>query len=390
MTFRKTLFWLHLLAGLIAGLSIGIMCFTGTALAFEKELVAFAERDARRIAPPVAETPRLSLAELQARVSTAHPNAKLSGLALENHPLAAVAFTAGRNETFYAHPFTGEIRQVASTRTRDFLQLMEDWHRQLALGGPNRPLGKAINGAGNLAFFFLAVSGLYLWWPRKWRTKGLKRSLWFVPAANAKARDWNWHNVIGLWSAPVLIVLTLTALPISYRWAGNLIFTLTGTPPPPPTSAPAPAAPTAPSASLPTHAAQAQPLSAEILIARAQKELPTWTSLRYRAANPAAAPTSATVAVRTADAWPRTALTTLTLDPFTGEILKTNGYANLNAAQRVRSWTRFLHTGEALGALGQFVAALASLGGCVLVYTGFALAWHRWRRWRNPPPLDAS
>jgi uncharacterized iron-regulated membrane protein len=107
---------------------------------------------------------------------------------------------------------------------------MEDWHRQLALGGSNRALGKAINGAGNIAFFFLAVSGLYLWWPRKWRTKGLKRSLWFVPAANAKARDWNWHNVIGLWSAPVLIVLTLTALPISYRWAGNLIFTLTGTP----------------------------------------------------------------------------------------------------------------------------------------------------------------
>ncbi len=384
MTFRKTLFWLHLLAGLLAGLSIAIMCFTGTALAFEKELVAYAERDARRIAPPAAETPRLSIAELQSRVSAAHPTTKLSGIALENHPLAAVAFTAGRNETFYANPFTGEIRQVASTRTRDFLQLMEDWHRQLALGGSNRPLGKAINGAGNIAFFFLTVSGLYLWWPRKWRTKGLKRSLWFVPAANTKARDWNWHNVIGFWSAPVLIVLTLTALPISYRWAGNLIFTLTGTPPPPPTSAPAP------TAAIPAPVAQAQPLSADSLIARAQKELPAWTSLTYRGGSTGAAPTPATMALRTADAWPRTALTTLSLDPFTGEILKTSSYANLNAAQRVRSWTRFLHTGEALGALGQAVAALASLGGCVLVYTGFALAWHRWRRWRNPPPLGAS
>ena len=384
MTFRKTLFWLHLLAGLLAGLSIAIMCFTGTALAFEKELVAYAERDARRIAPPAAETPRLSIAELQSRVSAAHPTTKLSGIALENHPLAAVAFTAGRNETFYANPFTGEIRQVASTRTRDFLQLMEDWHRQLALGGSNRPLGKAINGAGNIAFFFLTVSGLYLWWPRKWRTKGLKRSLWFVPAANTKARDWNWHNVIGFWSAPVLIVLTLTALPISYRWAGNLIFTLTGTPPPPPTSAPAP------TAAIPAPVAQAQPLPADSLIARAQKELPAWTSLTYRGGSTGAAPTPATMALRTADAWPRTALTTLSLDPFTGEILKTSSYANLNAAQRVRSWTRFLHTGEALGALGQAVAALASLGGCVLVYTGFALAWHRWRRWRNPPPLGAS
>ncbi len=380
MTFRKILFWLHLIAGLIAGFSIAIMCFTGTALAFEKELVAYAERDARRIERP-AETPRLTLTELLSRVRAAHPTAKLSGITLENDARTAIAFTAGRNETFYTNPFTGEIRQVTSTRTRDFLHLMEDWHRQLALGGSNRTIGKAINGAGNIAFFFLSVSGLYLWWPRKWRTKGLKRSLWFVPAANAKARDWNWHNVIGLWSAPVLIVLTLTALPISYRWAGNLIFTLTGTPPPPPTSASA--------ASLPAPVAKAQPLSAESLIARAQKELPAWTSLTYRAGNTAAAPTPATVTLRTADAWPRTALTTLSIDPHTGEILKTNGYASLNAAQRVRSWTRYLHTGEALGALGQAIAALASLGGCVLVYTGFALAWHRWRRWRNPPALGA-
>ena len=53
MTFRKILFWLHLIAGLIAGVLIAVMCFTGTVLAFEKELVAYAERDARRIAMPV-------------------------------------------------------------------------------------------------------------------------------------------------------------------------------------------------------------------------------------------------------------------------------------------------------------------------------------------------
>ena len=110
MTFRKTLFWIHLLAGLIAGLSIAIMCFTGTLLAFEKELVAYAERDARRIVTPAGESPRLALTELLARVQAAHPAAKLSGIALENDPLAAVAFTAGRNETFYANPITGEIR----------------------------------------------------------------------------------------------------------------------------------------------------------------------------------------------------------------------------------------------------------------------------------------
>ena len=375
MTFRKSIFWLHLAAGLIAGTVIAILCLTGTALAFEKEIIAYAERDARRIASPAPDAARLSLAGLLTRVRTAHPDARPDGIVLQNHPLAAVAFTAGRTTTFYADPYTGEIRQPASTGARDTLKLIEDWHRVLALGGDRRPIGKAITGACNLAFFVLAVSGLYLWWPRKWRTKGLRRSVWFIRRpADAKARDWNWHNVIGLWTAPILIVLTLTALPISYKWAGQMLFTITGTPPPPPTTASA-----TPAAKLVPPTPDAKLLSSEDLIAVARKQFPTWKTLTYRAGTTQ----PATIAVRTADSWPRTATTTLSLNPFTGEILKRAGYAELNAAQQLRSWTRYLHTGEAVGWPGQLLAAIASLGGCVLVYTGFALVWHRWRRWRS-------
>ena len=49
---RKVIFWLHLTAGLVAGLVIAIMCFTGAALAFEKDIIAWAERDVRRVTPP--------------------------------------------------------------------------------------------------------------------------------------------------------------------------------------------------------------------------------------------------------------------------------------------------------------------------------------------------
>jgi len=40
---------------------------------------------------------------------------------------------------------------------------------------------------------------------------------------------------------------------------------------------------------------------------------------------------------------------------------------------------RPVHTGEAVGVVGQMVAALASAGGVVLVWTGLALAWRRFR-----------
>ena len=47
--FRKILFWLHLIAGVVAGVIIFIMSATGVALAFEKEIIAWAERDVRRV-----------------------------------------------------------------------------------------------------------------------------------------------------------------------------------------------------------------------------------------------------------------------------------------------------------------------------------------------------
>ena len=71
MLFRKIVFWLHLVAGLISGIAIGIMCFTGTALAFEKQIVAWSERDARQISAPAPGQSRLALDELTRRVREA-------------------------------------------------------------------------------------------------------------------------------------------------------------------------------------------------------------------------------------------------------------------------------------------------------------------------------
>ena len=49
MTFRKVFFWLHLCAGVVAGIVILIMSVTGAAIAFEKEIVAKAEQQVRKV-----------------------------------------------------------------------------------------------------------------------------------------------------------------------------------------------------------------------------------------------------------------------------------------------------------------------------------------------------
>lgn len=231
--FRRALFWLHLAAGLIAGVVIGVMCFTGAALAFEKQIVAWSERDARRVEVPASPI-RLPLAELTDRVRTAHPDAKPTAIIVSADPRAAVTFQLGRDRALYADPYTGEVHTPASTRVHDFLHTLEEWHRWLALGGDQRPLGKAVNGVANLAFCFLALSGLYLWWPRHFSWRSLRAAALVNSRLAGKARDFNWHNAAGLWCAPVLVALTLTALPISYRWASNGVFRFFGETPPPP------------------------------------------------------------------------------------------------------------------------------------------------------------
>lgn len=372
--FRAVIFWLHLTAGLLAGVCIGLMCATGVALAFEKQILAWAERDARFVTPPSPTAPRLPLNTLLERARAIDPT-RPQAVTVTPDPSAAVAISLNRDTTLYADPYTGTIRRPARTGWHTFLHTMQEWHRYLGRSDNHRPIGKAINGAANLAFFLLAVSGLYLWWPRSptWRSVRAVAGLNFRLVG--KARDFNWHNAVGLWCAPVLIVLTLTALPISYRWAADGLYRLVGEAPPPPntrapTIAPAPVARPTP---------EAAPLDAEALLAAARRAAPDATALTLRfAAGPARdRATPATFTVRPADVWPRTATTTLHLDPFTGAVLHEEDFSALSTGRQLRTWSRFLHTGEALGLVGQTLAALASLGGCVLVYTGFALAWRR-------------
>ena len=387
---RKILFWLHLAAGLFAGSIILVMSATGVVLAFEREIVAWAERDARRVEAPAAAA-TLPLATLLAQARAAVPaGAKLSDLTLSTDPAEAIAHNFGRDHgVYYQNPYTGEIRQPASTRVRDFMKSTVELHRYLSQSGDKRPLGKAITGACNLAFLFLAVSGLVLWWPRAWNLRALRSSLWLVRGATGRAREWNWHNAIGFWSLPVLIVLIVSAAVIGYPWASNLVFRAVGEEPPPTGYIMTPAATITPSTP------DTPRLDLAVAAALVQSAYPDWTRLTVRegyARKPAGAtsPEPITATVRLREGAPDFAPLQLVLNPYDGEILSRTGYAEQSTGRKVRTWLRYLHTGEALGWPGQLIAAAASLGGCILVYTGFALIWRRFfgRKQKSHPRVS--
>lgn len=423
--FRKTLFWLHLVAGLLAGIAIAIMCFTGTMIAFEKEIVAWAERDARRVVPPAGNPETLPVAALLKSAQEFRADSRPTSITFAADRHAAVSVSFGRDDTVYVNPYTAEVRQPASRSAQEFMRLMTAWHRWLGFSGEQtRPAGKAVNGAANVAFFVLAGTGLYLWWPRKWSWRGVRAVAVFNLRLAGRARDFNWHNSVGLWCAPVLIILTLTAIPISYRWGTTLVYRITGTEPPAQGAGRGPS--TGPAVMVRAPSPEAKPVSQSIVLAEVQRAYPDWQTITLpisgsrsagaggrnggrgaagpssnslRGENPAADSASKapprdsaalTATVRTADQWPLFSTTTVSLDPFTGMILQTDSFADQNPGRRLRSWTRFLHTGEALGVAGKFVAALACFGGLLLVWTGFALSWRRFFRRRGVPSSETE
>jgi uncharacterized iron-regulated membrane protein len=73
----------------------------------------------------------------------------------------------------------------------------------------------------------------------------------------------------------------------------------------------------------------------------------------------------------------------LTLDARSGEVVKWEPFSSYNLGRRLRTWGRFTHTGEAAGIFGQTIAATASAGAAVLVWTGLALALRRLNAWRK-------
>jgi len=364
---RVTIFWLHLVAGILGGIVIFIMCVTGAALSFEKNIIESVESDQRFVA--VGGSP-LSTHEILTMTVAAKPNAKPSSFVVKSDPTAAVTVGLGREGQVFVDPYTGAITGEGNKSVRAFFGTMTDLHRWLAMSGDGRAVGREITGVSNLLFLFLAISGVYIWMPRKLSWQHFRPVMWFRSTNGGKARDFNWHNTIGFWCSLILVVLTITAAIISYRWAGNLLYTLTGNEVPQPTqSAPNPAPPAEQPVTVPDNIND--------LWARAAAQSPGWKSISLRL------PVSKD-AVFTIDEGKSLnifARSTLTLNAASSELVKWDAYESRNGAQQLRSWSRFTHTGESFGIIGQIVGFIACIGGAVLVYTGFALAWRRMFAW---------
>jgi uncharacterized iron-regulated membrane protein len=156
---HRIVFWSHLIVGVVAGAVILFMSATGVILMYEHEMVEYAERDMRDVPPPAGPR-RLSLDEIVAKARTQNPDARPTGVVLRNQPTASVAVGFDRERAVYVNPYSGAVLG-AESKLREWFHDVTNWHRWLGQEGDGRATARAITGACNLAFFWLAVTGIY-------------------------------------------------------------------------------------------------------------------------------------------------------------------------------------------------------------------------------------
>jgi uncharacterized iron-regulated membrane protein len=377
---RKIIFWCHLTAGVFVGLVILIMSVTGVLLTYERQITSWADTRGYIVSRPSPSSERLPPEALLAKVRQTQP-ASPSALTFRSDPEAPAQVSFGREHTLFVNPYTGEVLGEGSPRVRAFFRKVTDWHRWLGAGGESRAVGRAVTGACNLAFLFIVVSGLYLWWPRKWSKSVVRGVTWFRRGLRGRARDFNWHNTLGFWSAIPLFIVVLSAVVISYTWASNLVYRLAGEEPPARSSTPpnASAGNTAQQRHEGDQVSEASLGGLNLVWARAEQQVEGWRSISLQLPSKADAPL--TFSIDQGNGGQPQKRAQLTLDRKSGEVVRWEPFSSYTAGRRYRSYLRFAHTGEVAGIIGQTIAGLASAGAVALVLTGLALSWRRFRAW---------
>lgn len=396
------------------GLIVLFKCATGIVLVFEDQINAWADSRQYHYAASESGTVLLAPETLLAKVKEQEPGMELRGVILHANREEPAEVWLGQASTAFVNPFTGAIvgkgspteKGVRETGTHAFFRRMEDLHRWLSFNGRDHSTSEAVGSVANVLFLFILCTGIYIWFPRKLTWPLLRPGVLFKGGLKGKARDWNWHKVIGIWAVLPLLLIVTTGITLSYDWASNLFFTATGNPQPRPRGEKKKGkkqqAKRAPEETDQQGKARRETTSGNGGGARdeprrrrqepsanwdgldrawtiAQAKVPGWKTIHVEAPANENAPFTFEINTRASGQAQRSILRVRR----TGEEAGFTDFEGANAGEKLRLLARDVHTGELFGFWTEAIVALASAGGGMLVYTGLSLALRRLGAWRK-------
>ncbi|MDT0677671.1 PepSY-associated TM helix domain-containing protein [Autumnicola musiva] len=213
--------WLHLWLGLISGIVVVIVSLTAAILTFEKEIKLLIEpfqtvqynEDDQFLPPSV----------LGDAVMEKYNFPSVYGVYYRGEGRSAlVPYYADRSnyQEIYINPYTAEVLHNRKLND-DFWRSMIIGHYQLWLP---RNIGKPIVAYGTLIFVIALITGLVLWWPKRWNKKTRDASFKVRWTAKFKRLNYDLHNVFGFYSLLIALVLGLTGMVYGMQWFSDAAY----------------------------------------------------------------------------------------------------------------------------------------------------------------------
>jgi uncharacterized iron-regulated membrane protein len=136
--------------------------------------------------------------------------------------------TFGADSVVLVSTCDGRVIGNGAGKLRGFFSNVRDLHRWVALNGVRHERLRSIKDACVVAFLFMILSGLVLWFPRKSIWQHLRPTVFFRRSLRGRAREWNWHNIFGFWMALPLTVIALSGTIMAYPWGNALLYRVVG------------------------------------------------------------------------------------------------------------------------------------------------------------------
>lgn len=357
---RRALFQVHLWIGVLAGVYIFVVCVTGAALVFRIDMQRALHPHLFTPSSAAVADPATVLESLRA----AYPADRVSGIDTPSTERPTYLAYVGRGNEFLTvlvDPATATV--LGELPDRSFVKTIQDLHFDL-LGGRT---GRIVNGIGAFLLLAMCVTGVVIWWrgAENWR-----RGLTIDFRRGWKRVNWDLHSAIGIWAAALIFVWAVTGIyfvfPARFRAAVNALSPITVV-------------------STPVSRTQATDSAApwRQLIDLAQRRMPGRFVARVVVPDDERAPFHVLFSNRQPTP-AGSALTSVYLDQYSGEILAEPPRAGRTAGDIVMTWAAPLHVGGVGGFWGKLAWFVLGLAPPALFVTGFVMWWMRVVRPRIP------
>lgn len=368
MTLKKLIAQLHLWLGLTSGLVVFILGITGAIYTFSDEIkdVVYKERRYVKTIPNHDKLPLdtlLGIAKQSLGIKHKITRAELSQDPSRNYMFRAFKINKkgvgywNYYEYYlkvYIDPYTGQVL-FKEDASKEFFTVVLALHMNLLLGDS---IGHFIVRWSTVFFGILLLSGLVLWWPKKWKHAQLKKSFSIKWNGKFKRLNYDLHNVLGFYALFPLLIVTLTGLAWSFELTSDK------------------------KSKVLSDTTQTANASANQILKQALAKSPKTAYFLYNF--PATKSGTVNLSAYQSDSHLYDRLQ-YRFDQYNGKLLQTsNPMGSPKLSSKLITLNYDLHTGSALGIWGKLIAFMASLIAAVLPITGFLIWLKKGKKARKP------